>query len=311
MATVIQLKRGVAASWLAWEAADPANRLAIGEVGLLLDGLGAVVDVKVGDGTNTWANLDRNPVYWDQIQDPREDSEIEIAQSQVVDLVDDLEDKAPLDSPEFTGTPTGPTAATGTFTDQLATTEYVINSRIKPDWDAEEDASNEILNKPDLSLKANLASPTLTGTPVAPTAPTGTSTTQLATTAFVQAARIKPDWSATLGAVNEILNKPTNATTSVAGFMSAADKTKLDGLGFGLLQVDWEAPEESTNSIANKPDLSLKANLASPALTGIPTAPTAATGVNSTQVATTAFVRNLINENILEDISLIIDGGGV
>lgn len=38
-----------------------------------------------------------------------------------------------------------------------------------------------------LALKANLASPSLTGTPTAPTAPAGTNTTQIATTAFVQA----------------------------------------------------------------------------------------------------------------------------
>ena len=36
--------------------------------------------------------------------------------------------------------------------------------------------------------------------------------------------------------------------------------------------------------------LSLKAPLASPALTGVPTSPTAASGTNTTQVATTAFV---------------------
>jgi hypothetical protein len=39
-----------------------------------------------------------------------------------------------------------------------------------------------------LALKANLVSPTFTGTPAAPTAAYGTSTTQLATTAMVQAA---------------------------------------------------------------------------------------------------------------------------
>ena len=39
-----------------------------------------------------------------------------------------------------------------------------------------------------LNLKANLASPTLTGTPAAPTASGGTNTTQIATTAFVQSA---------------------------------------------------------------------------------------------------------------------------
>lgn len=39
-----------------------------------------------------------------------------------------------------------------------------------------------------LNLKANLAGPTFTGTPAAPTAAPGTNTTQIATTAFVQAA---------------------------------------------------------------------------------------------------------------------------
>lgn len=41
-----------------------------------------------------------------------------------------------------------------------------------------------------LELKSNIDSPTLTGTPLAPTAAIGTNTTQLATTAFVQT--IKP-----------------------------------------------------------------------------------------------------------------------
>ena len=39
-----------------------------------------------------------------------------------------------------------------------------------------------------VATKADLTSPTLTGTPLAPTASAGTSTTQLATTAFVQSA---------------------------------------------------------------------------------------------------------------------------
>lgn len=39
-----------------------------------------------------------------------------------------------------------------------------------------------------VALRAPLASPTLTGVPAAPTAASGTNTTQLATTAFVQAA---------------------------------------------------------------------------------------------------------------------------
>lgn len=43
-------------------------------------------------------------------------------------LTSQLALKANLDSPEFTGTPTAPTAAAGTSTTQIATTEFVTNS---------------------------------------------------------------------------------------------------------------------------------------------------------------------------------------
>lgn len=41
-------------------------------------------------------------------------------------------------------------------------------------------------NLPDVSSKANINSPTFTGTPKAPTASVGTNTTQIATTAYVK-----------------------------------------------------------------------------------------------------------------------------
>lgn len=50
---------------------------------------------------------------------------IQIGESQVTNLTTDLNSKAPIDSPAFTGTPTAPTAATGTDTTQIATTEFV------------------------------------------------------------------------------------------------------------------------------------------------------------------------------------------
>ena len=49
--------------------------------------------------------------------------------------------------------------------------------------------------------------------------------------------------------------------------------------------------------------LNLKANLASPALTGNPTAPTQATSDESTKIATTAFVKNAIND-FIKDIQV-------
>ena len=53
---------------------------------------------------------------------------------------------------------------------------------------ADATAAGHAVNKGQLDLKANIASPTFTGTPSAPTATAGTNTTQIATTAFVTAA---------------------------------------------------------------------------------------------------------------------------
>jgi len=81
-----------------------------------------------------------------------------------------LNDKAPLASPTFTGTPTLPTGT-------IATTQVAADSTTAV-------ATTAFVTTAD-NLKADLASPTFTGTPAAPTATAGTSTTQVATTAFV------------------------------------------------------------------------------------------------------------------------------
>ncbi len=84
------------------------------------------------------------------------------------------------------------------------------------------------------AIEANFApkaSPALTGTPTAPTAATATNTTQIATTAFVKAS-VSAD-AAPAGHVGATGNAHGVATTGAAGFMSAADKSKLDGIGSG------------------------------------------------------------------------------
>jgi hypothetical protein len=58
----------------------------------------------------------------------------------------------------------------------------------------------------------------------------------------------------------------------------------------GLGSVDNTADTAKPVSTAQQTALNLKANLASPTFTGVPAAPTATSGTNTTQVATTAFV---------------------
>ena len=92
----------------------------------------------------------------------------------------------------------------------------------------------------------------------------------------------------------------SEATTDTAGLMSAADKTKLNGIATGANKttVDSSLSSTSTNPVQNKvinTALAAKAPLASPALTGTPTAPTAAAGTNTTQIATTAFVKAAVD----------------
>ena len=68
----------------------------------------------------------------------------------------------------------------------------------------------------DITSKANLASPTFTGTPSAPTATAGTNTTQIATTAFVTAA-IDPNTAVTDTAQTFTAEQTFNAGVSVDG----------------------------------------------------------------------------------------------
>jgi hypothetical protein len=79
-----------------------------------------------------------------------------------------------------------------------------------------------------------------------------------------------------------------------------------------LTNVDNTSDANKPISTATATALALKAPLASPALTGVPTAPTAASTVNTTQIATTEFVQtavsNLVNSapealNTLKELS--------
>lgn len=151
---------------------------------------------------------------------------------------------------------------------------------------------------------AKLNSPAFTGVPTAPTAAVNTNTTQLANTAFTKA-QIAAQ-AAPLSHVGDSGGAHAPVTTTINGFMLATDKVKLDGISVGAAAVgsitplmDGTAGPGSSTSAARSdhihPTDTSRAPLASPGLTGIPTAPTAPVNTNSTQLATTAFTLAQIN----------------
>jgi hypothetical protein len=140
---------------------------------------------------------------------------------------------------------------------------------------------------------APLESPVFTGVPTAPTATAGTSTAQIATTAFVNAE------------LNNSVDGPAIATNNaialfdgVSGKLIKDSATLLSSLAplaspafTGVPTVPTAAPGTSTTQAASTAFVATSfATLASPAFTGNPTAPTAAPGDNDTSIATTAFV---------------------
>ena len=90
------------------------------------------------------------------------------------------------------------------------------------------------------------------------------------------------------------LNKPISTLTQLA-LDSKVDKV----VGKNLSTEDFTTAEKTKlASLGGAQDLSLFAPLLSPSLSGIPTAPTATLGTNSTQLATTAFVANAVNNSV-------------
>ncbi|MFP2605208.1 phage tail-collar fiber domain-containing protein [Escherichia marmotae] len=145
----------------------------------------------------------------------------------------------------------------------LATRKYVDDKALELKVYVDDLMAKHLAAPDPHSQYAPKASPTFTGTPKAPTPAAGNNTTQVATTAFVQAAltALINGAPATLDTLKEIaaaINNDPNFSTTI------------------------------NNALA------LKAPLSSPALTGTPTAPTAAQSVNNTQIATTAFVKSAI-----------------
>lgn len=161
---------------------------------------------------------------------------------------------APLASPALTGTPSAPTAAAGTNTTQLATTAFALTV-----------GSGYV-------SKSGLTGGTLVLTDAeasgATIALTGTLTSDLVVQLPTTTARLYCIYNATSGAFN------VTVRTGASGGTVAVTQGKRN-----IIFTNSSGAFDAFNDFD------------SVALTGTPTAPTAAAATNTTQIATTAFVQ--------------------
>ena len=214
------------------------------------------------------------------------DEEIGYLNGVTSSLQTQIDAKAPLANPTFTGTVSGINSA------------MVGLGNVNNTSDANKPVSTATQTA--LNLKADLASPALTGVPTAPTASAGTSTTQVATTAFVSGAVSDLVASApgALNTLNELavaLGNDENFSTSVAN--SIATKAPIESPTFtgtvagitksmvGLGNVDNTSDANKPVSSATQTALNLKANtadIAELAQDAVNTAIVAGTGLDKT-----------------------------
>jgi hypothetical protein len=158
---------------------------------------------------------------------------------------------------------------------------------------------------------APLNSPAFTGVPTAPTPPSGTNSNQIATVAYVlnQIGSVVGGVSSVLGATGAVTlaqliggglaplgspaftGVPTAPTPPIGSNNNQVATTSYVIAQVGALSTGVSSVIGATGNVTldqlNQGGVAIKA---SPAFTGVPTAPTAAVGTNTNQLATTAFV---------------------
>lgn len=191
---------------------------------------------------------------------------------------------------------------------------------------------------------AQLNSPTFIGTPLAPTAGSGTNNTQIATTAYVRGeiSNLVASAPTTLDTLNELAtalgNDPNFATTTASQIGLKANTTYVDSqdqsyyasaqayttsrgyvTSAGSVAYATNAGSAINATSAGSAVTSTSATysawldgypasawalLSSPSFTGTPLAPTAASTNSSTQIATTAFVNTAVANQAVISASL-------
>lgn len=226
---------------------------------------------------------------------------------------------ATIESPDFTGTPLAPTAASGTNTTQIATTEFVRTEISGLVGGAPEllDTLNEIaaaINDDENffttvtnSLSSKLDSATASATYLTQSDASDLYFLRSASGGLLtetEASELYFPLSASGGLLTEVeaseLYLPISASSSLSpvGYLTEASASAIY-----LSQSDAEStyfPISASSTLSPAGYLTasaaadIYAPLDSPNFIGIPTAPTASAGNNSTQLATTEFVTEAV-----------------
>ena len=160
-------------------------------------------------------------------------------------------------------------------------------------------------------VTGNVTATTLSGALTGNVTGNADTATTLAATKTIGGVAFDGSANINLAGVNTAGNQDTSGNATTATTLATARTLALSGDVSGSVSFDGSANATITATIADDSHnhttanvdgldtaLGLKAPLASPALTGVPTAPTAAANTNTTQVATTAYVQTEVTDLI-------------
>ena len=196
---------------------------------------------------------------------------------------------APLASPTFAGAPAAPTASNGTNTTQLATTAFVQNAVASGTAGVASFNSRTGI----VTLSSADVTGALTFTPYNATNPSGFITSSAAASTYAPLASPTFTGTVTIPAGAAIAGFAPLASPALTGTPTSTTATA----GTNTTQVATTAFDTAAVGVETSRATAAEALLApkaSPTFTGTPAAPTVAatSAAGTTQIATTAFVRN-------------------
>lgn len=210
-----------------------------------------------------------------------------------VDTADAL--KANLESPTFTGTVTLPS---GTVTSGMIADGAIVDADISASAAIADTKLATISTASKVANSATTATATNTNDAIVARDSSGNFAAGTITAALSGNATTATTLATARNIAGQSFNGSANisiAPTDLTDVTStAAEINILDGATLSTTELNYV--DGVTSSIQTQ--LDNKAPLASPALTGVPTAPTAAANTNTTQIATTAYVQTEIADLI-------------